>query len=547
MKSIKRALISVSDKTGLIPFAQFLEKQKVQILSTGGTLKALKDAGVSAIPVEEFTGFPEILEGRVKTLHPKIHGGLLFRRDKKNHVSEAARHGIQPIDLVVVSLYPFEEVTAKPGVSLETAIENIDIGGPSMLRSAAKNHDAVTVVTDPQDYPRVIQEMQEHKGATTSELRAELARKVFERTSGYDQAIAKFLEKNQSSVGAGLAPALEGRPQGSPLPASLNLHYEKSADIRYGENPHQPAAFYTQIAGAGLVPALAGRPQGSPLRFRQLHGKELSFNNFLDIEAGMDIMREFSNPAACVIKHNNPCGIAEGTDTADALERAIECDAMSAFGGIIAINRACDLKTAQTAFERLNFFEVLIAPDFESPALDFLKKRQNLRIIETGPVAAPSALDMRFLQSGLLVQGRDLPLEPRLKEFQKKLKFVTQKTLESKEEINQLIFAFKCVKVVKSNAIVLTQGFQTVGIGAGQMSRVDSVEIACRKAAYRTEGAFLASDAFFPMPDSIEIAHEKKIRAIIQPGGSIRDADVIAAADRFGIAMVLTGERHFKH
>ena len=536
MKAIQRALLSVSDKTGLVAFAHFLAKQKVEILSTGGTLKTLTEAGIAAVPVEEFTGFPEILEGRVKTLHPKIHGGLLFRRDKKAHASEAVKHGIKPIDLVVVSLYPFEEVTSKPGVSLETAIENIDIGGPSMLRSAAKNHDAVTVVTDPQDYPRVIREMQEHQGATTEALRAELARKVFERTSCYDRAIAGFLagHQTQSSVGAGLVPALEGRPQGSPLPAHLELRYEKSADLRYGENPHQPAALYVE----------AGRQK--PV-FKQLHGKELSFNNLLDIEAGMDMMREFSNPAACVIKHNNPCGMAEAADTAEALERAIECDAMSAFGGIVAINRPCNLKTAQTAFERLSFFEVLIAPNFEPAALEFLQKRQNLRLIETGRVEAPSPLDFRFLQSGLLIQSRDLPLEPRLEEFRKKLKFATQKTLESPAEMDQLIFAFKCVKVVKSNAIVLTQGFQTVGIGAGQMSRVDSVDIACRKAAYRTEGAFLASDAFFPMPDSIEIAHEKKIRAIIQPGGSIRDADVIAAADRFGIAMVLTGERHFKH
>ena len=530
MKFIQRALISVSDKTGLVAFARFLEKQKVEILSTGGTLKTLKEAGIAAVPVEEYTGFPEILEGRVKTLHPKIHGGLLFRRDKKAHASEAAKHGINPIDLVVVNLYPFEEVSSKPGVSLETAIENIDIGGPSMLRSAAKNHDAVTVVTDPEDYPRVIREMQEHKGATTAELRAELARKVFERTSRYDQAIAGFLAGHQTGAG----PASKKKETLVSLPQELKFHYTKSADLRYGENPRQPAALYAE----------AGRKKPA---FKQLHGKELSFNNLLDIEAGMDMMREFSNPAACVIKHNNPCGIAEAADTADALERAIECDAMSAFGGIIAINRPCNLKTAQVAFERLNFFEVLIAPSFEPSALAFFKKRQNLRLIETGQIQEPLLLDFRFLQSGLLIQGRDLPLEPRLKEFRKKMKFATQKTLESQAEMDQLIFAFKCVKVVKSNPIVLTQGFQTVGIGAGQMSRVDSVDIACRKAAYRTEGAFLASDAFFPMPDSIEIAHEKKIRAIIQPGGSIRDADVIAAADRFGIAMVLTGERHFKH
>lgn len=527
LKSISRALISVSDKTGLIPFAKFLDKQKVEILSTGGTLKALKEAGIPAVAVDQFTGFPEMMEGRVKTLHPKIHGGLLFRRDKKSHVQEAKAHGIQPIDLVVVNLYPFEKVTSDPSVDLETAIENIDIGGPSMLRSASKNHDAVTVVCDPEDYPEVIRQMQENKGAVSHEFKQLLALKVFARTAAYDSAISSFL--------SGRLQKAESAPVSSPiLPASFNLQLKKEADLRYGENPHQAAAYYVE----------SGKKPG----YKQLHGKELSFNNLLDMDATMEIIKEFDAPAACVIKHNNPCGVAEDKNTALALEKAVECDSMSAFGGIIGLNRPCDLETAEMAFNKLRFFEVVVAPSFEPKALEFLKARQNLRLIEVNSLKnSGSSYDLKLLGSGgALIQNKDLPLKTRFAELKKNLHFVT-KTKLSNEELENLLFAFKCVKVVKSNAIVITQGRQTVGIGAGQMSRVDSVEIACRKAGYRTEGGYLASDAFFPMPDSIEVAHEHKIRAIIQPGGSVKDADVITACDHFGIAMVFTGERHFKH
>lgn len=523
---IRRALISVSDKSGLIPFVQQLKKFKVEIISTGGTLKAIRDAGVSAMPIDEWTGFPEMMEGRVKTLHPKVHGGLLYRRDKKDHVAEAKKHGIGAIDLVVVNLYPFEKVTADPRVDLETAIENIDIGGPSMLRSAAKNASAVTVVCDPQDYERVLDEMKKNKGAVSEATRFELSVKVFEKTSAYDRGIASFLaaRKEKSAV-----------PVQSSLPAEFSAKYTKAQDLRYGENPHQRAALYV--------------PSGSPVpkHFIQLHGKELSYNNLLDIEATMDVIGEFHGPAACVIKHNNPCGIAEAKSIVTALEDAIASDPLSAFGGIVAVNRPCDLKAAKKAFEKLNFFEVLIAPAFAKDALEFLKARKNLRLIETGPVKPVSGLDLRYLKSGgLLIQDADPAVVKVPAAFRKEIKFVTKKTLKG-ADLDELIFAFQCVKTVKSNAIVLTQGRKTVGIGAGQMSRVDSVAIACRKAGVKTRGAMLGSDAFFPMPDSIEIAHEHGIRAIIQPGGSIKDPDVIAACDRFGIAMAFTGKRHFKH
>ncbi len=524
---IRRALISVSDKTGLIPFAKALAKLKIEIFSTGGTLKALNEAGVKVLPVETLTGFPEILDGRVKTLHPKIHGGLLYRRDKKAHENQAREHGILAIDLLVVNLYPFEAVTRDPKVEFETAIENIDIGGPSMLRSAAKNFEAVTVVCDPCDYSEVLEEMKKNGGAVSLEVRKKFALKVFERTSAYDHAISHYLA-NQDKP--------EGRDE---LPRRLDVIYERSLDLRYGENPHQRAALYTRA--------------GSPPRFHfeKLHGKELSYNNFLDIEGTIDVLREFSasggdKPAACVVKHTNPCGVAEGKTTAEALEYAIECDAMSAFGGILGINQPCNKETAQAAFDRLKFFEVFVAPSFLPAALKILTRRPNLRLIATGPLDHIGPYDLRFIKSGILVQDRDRPIREHLEELKKNLKIVT-KSKPTASEIEDLLFAWKCVKVVKSNAIVITQGRQTVGIGAGQMSRVDSVQIACQKAGYRTDGGFLASDAFFPMPDSIETASEYKIRAIIQPGGSVRDPDVIDACDRFGIAMVLTGERHFKH
>lgn len=535
MQKIKRALISVSDKTGLIPFARALHQGKIEILSTGGTLKALKDAQIPARSVADFTGSAEILEGRVKTLHPKLYGGILYRRGNKPHEREAKEHGILPIDLVVVNLYPFEQVVgAAPrgrpqgthrGVPLQKAIENIDIGGPSMLRAAAKNYESVTVVVDPADYPLVLEEMKKHGGKVSPEFRAHLAQKVFERTSLYDHAIAHYLgQQIEKEVGAG--PELS-------LPAYLDVVYEKSLDLRYGENPHQRAALY--------------RRQGKPrFDFKVLHGKELSFNNLLDFEATVDVLREFDETAACVIKHTNPCGIAQRKTLEEALEKAVESDAMSAFGGIIGLTRPCDLKTAQRLYELLHFLEVVVAPGFRPDALEFLKSRKNVRLVETDSITEGGPWDLRFTKFGVLLQDRDRPVRLHEAELREKLQCVT-KVKAGKAELDELLFAWRCVKMVRSNAIVITKDRATVGIGAGQMSRVDSVEIAIRKSGYRSDGAFLASDAFFPMPDSVELAGKAGIRAIIQPGGSIRDADVVQASDKAGIAMVLTGERHFRH
>lgn len=519
---IRRALISVSDKNGLIPFARTLRKHKVEILSTGGTLRALKGAGIPAKAVDEFTGFPEILDGRVKTLHPRIHGGLLYIRAKKSHRDQVRKHGIQPIDLVVVNLYPFESATAKGNLALREAIEFIDIGGPSMLRSAAKNSESVTVVTDPADYDRVIAEMDANKGSVTGELRFDLAQKVFERTSAYDAVISQYLAAHKKKTDA------EG------LPAQFVSHFKKAQALRYGENPHQKAAFY------------ACTTRKASAAWKQLHGKELSYNNLLDIEATLDVLAEFSAPAACVIKHNNPCGIATDPDLVKAVEGAIDSDALSAFGGIVGLNRSCDLKTAQKILEKLGFFEVLIAPSFKAAALKVLKERKNLRLIEVDDFRDAYPYDFKFLRSGVLVQEKDRPIRERMAKLKKKLRFVTKAKLTG-AEIDALLFAFQCSKVVKSNAIILTQGKRTVGVGAGQMSRVDSMQIALSKAGYLAEGCYIGSDAFFPMPDSIEIAAKHKVKAIIQPGGSIRDADVIAACDAAGIAMAFTGERHFRH
>ncbi|OGW72486.1 MAG: bifunctional phosphoribosylaminoimidazolecarboxamide formyltransferase/IMP cyclohydrolase [Omnitrophica bacterium GWA2_52_12] len=522
---IKRALISVSDKNGLMELAAFLDSRKVEIFSTGGTLRVLQEAGIKAKPVEKITGFPEMMDGRVKTLHPKIHGGLLFRRDKASHKKQAAKHGIKPIDLVVVNLYPFEAVTAKPGVALEDAVENIDIGGPSMLRSAAKNYAAVTVVTDPADYSRVLDEMKKNQGAVSAGLRAELALKVFQKTSAYDGAIAAFLA---------MRPEFKTKSKAQGLPAELHLDYRKTADLRYGENPHQRAAFYAPARGQAA------------LAFQQHHGKELSFNNYLDMEAAVDILREFKEPAVCVIKHNNPSGIGQDADLVRAMEMAVDSDPLSAFGGIVGINRRCDLRTTAALLAKLGFFEVIVAPTYEPKALEALKSRKNLRIMETGALNKDAGWDVRILKSGALVQDRDQPVPSYAAALKKDLKFVTKAKLSGKE-LEDLIFAWTCAKVVKSNAIVLTQGRKTVGIGAGQMSRVDSVHIACRKAGERARGAMLGSDAFFPMPDGVEAAAANGIRAIIQPGGSIKDPEVIAACDRMGVAMAFTGRRHFKH
>lgn len=521
MQKIRRALLSVSDKTGLIALARGLRRHRVEIISTGGTLKVLQQAGISARSVSDLTGFPEILEGRVKTLHPKIHGGILYQREKKSHVREARKHGISSIDLVAVNLYPFEQVTQKK-VSLGTALENIDIGGPTLLRAAAKNYESVVVVTDPHDYEAVLEELKKRGGKVSLELRIRLAQKVFERISLYDRTIAHYMVSQQNNRQAKLS-----------LPPLLDVVYEKAHELRYGENPHQRGALYRRM----------GRPR---FDFKVLGGKELSFNNLLDFEATVDVLREFDQTAACVIKHNNPCGIAEARNLSEAVEKAIASDSMSAFGGIIGLNRPCDLKTAKKIYELLHFLEVIVTTRFEPAALRFLKTRKYVRLIEVGKITEGGPWDLRFTKFGVLLQDRDRPIRLRESVFKKKLKWVTKARL-GKKELDELLFAWKCVKTIRSNAIVITQNRQTVGIGAGQMSRVDSVLIATRKAGHRAEGGFLASDAFFPMPDSIELAQKARIRAIIQPGGSIRDQDVIRACDQAGIAMVLTGERHFRH
>lgn len=533
---IKRAIISVSDKTGLIPLAKELNRNGVDIFSTGGTLALLKKNKISVRSISELTGFPEILDGRVKTLHPKVHGGLLFRRSDKAHVREAKTHGIEPIDLVAVNLYPFRETIQNPKVTLKAVVEQIDIGGPSMLRSAAKNFESVAVVCDPADYPKVIEELKAGKGSVSSELRRELAVKVFQHTSLYDREIARYLSAHLPLT---LPSPLEGervrvRGQGDDLPPVFDDIYVRSKALRYGENPHQRAAIYKPANGK------------TSFSFKQFQGKELSYNNIIDFESAVDILREFKEPTACVVKHNNPCGIASHEKMTEAMNLAVDSDILSAFGGVVGVNQACDLELASVVLQKLPFFEVLIAPSFTKDALEVLKPRKNLRVLQINGLDDFEPYDLRFMKSGLLVQDRDQPILSYESKLKKNLKWVTKQKLNP-HETNHLLFAWKCAKVVRSNAIVLTHGKQTVGIGCGQMSRVDSVRLACMKAGPKTKGSFLASDGFFPMPDNIEVAYEHGIRAMIQPGGSIRDQDVIDACDRFGIAMAFTGERHFKH
>ena len=531
---IKRAIVSVSDKTNLIPLVKELKRLKVEIFSTGGTLALLKKNHIAVRSITELTGFPEILEGRVKTLHPKVHGGLLFLRSGKQQTHEAKKHGILPIDLVVVNLYPFRETIRKPKVSLKQAVEQIDIGGPSMLRSAAKNFESVAVVSDPKDYPQVIEELKKHKGAISPELRRSLAVKAFRYTSGYDQEISRYLSTQLPPSSPPPAGAGGGKRWGDELPAVFDEVFERSQILRYGENPHQRAALYTRAGEA------------TRFSFEQLQGKELSYNNILDMEAAIDILREFKEPVACVVKHNNPSGISADPKISVALAQAIEGDPLSAFGGIVGVNESCDDRLAQIAFEKLPFFEVIVAPAYTTKALGILKSRKNLRVIRIEGLYDLEAYDFKVTKSGLLLQDRDRPIWEHEAALKKNLRWVTQKKLEAKE-IGDLLFAWKCAKVVRSNAIVLTKGKQTVGIGGGQMSRVDSVKLACLKAGERTRGAVLASDGFFPMPDNIEVAHEYGIRAIIQPGGSIRDQEIIDACNHSGIAMAFTGERHFHH
>lgn len=516
---IKRALISVSDKTGLLELAKFLAASNVEMISTGGTYNAIKDAGLPVTYISEVTGFPEILDGRVKTLHPKIHGGLLAIRDSEEHRRQLASEQIETIDLVVVNLYPFAATIAKPDVTLEDAIENIDIGGPSMLRSAAKNHRFVTVVVDPSDYEGLMAEMKANNGDTTLEFRQKCALKVFNATALYDSMIFNYLN---SKYGTGE----DGYPD------LLQLSYVKKQSLRYGENPHQEAAFYQEISV----------PPGTITSAKQLHGKELSFNNINDANAAVELVKEFSEPAVVAIKHANPCGVGIGKDGFEAYRKAYESDPVSIFGGIVAFNREVDLKSAEAMSEL--FLEIIIAPSFAPEAFDLLAKKKNLRLLELpelGKIPPSPGIDLKKVSGGLLIQTADT-----IKSNPAEWKVVTKKQ-PTPAELADLQFGWQVVKYVKSNAIVLTKDNGTVGIGPGQTNRVGAAIIAIRQAGDKAKGACLASDAFFPMPDTVEEAAKAGVTAIIQPGGSIRDQDSIDMADKLGLAMIFTGVRHFKH
>ena len=522
--AVARALISVFDKTGIVEFAKRLAALKIEILSTGGTAKLLREAGVSVREVSEFTGWPEMLGGRVKTLHPKVHGGLLFRRKNKEDQKQAAEHGIAPIDMVVVNLYPFEATAAKAGLTAEELIENIDIGGPTMLRSAAKNFESVTVVTDPEDFERVTKEL-EGAGDTTLATRLELARKVFATTSRYDGTITTELERLAAASGT---TALGPRPV---LPERVHVALRRRQELRYGENPHQAAALY--------VPA--GRKPEGLAAAKQLQGKELSYNNFVDLEAARSLAAEFSDPAAVIIKHNNPCGTAEQEILRDAYLKALACDPVSAFGGVLAFNRVVDAATAEEVAKL--FAECIAAPGFDEKSKAIFAAKKNLRLLEMPPggLEPERELQLKRILGGMLVQ------QPDLGEIQESELRTVTKRAPTVEEMHTMRFAWKVAKHVKSNAIVFAKDGATLGVGAGQMSRVDSVKIAVMKAQSPLAGSAVASDAFFPFPDGVEEAARAGATAVIQPGGSVRDADVIAAADRLGLAMVFTGMRHFLH
>ncbi len=524
MAPIQRALLSVSDKTGLIALGAYLAGRHIEILSTGGTARLLRDHGLAVLEVVDYTGAPEILGGRVKTLHPKVHGGILGRRGLDEAVMAA--HGIAPIDLVVVNLYPFEATVAQSGCGLAEAIENIDVGGPAMLRAGAKNYRSVTVVVDPEDYPRLIAEMEAHEGEVPEETRYQLARKAFGHTAHYDAAIARYLGARARDAGP---EDIVG------FPARLCLDLQKREDLRYGENPHQQGAFYVEPAP----------PEGSVAAAQKLQGKPLSYNNIADADAALECAFAFPDPVCVIVKHANPCGVALGATPLEAYERAYEADPTSAFGGVIAVNRPLDEATAAAILER-QFFEVIAAPEVEAAALLTLRGKADVRVLATGCPGPPASrgFDCKRVQGGLLVQDRDEAGVSR-----DSLEVVTRRA-PTEAELCDLLFAFRVVKYVKSNAIVYAHGGRTVGIGAGQMSRVQSARIGVAKAAetgLRIAGSVMASDAFFPFRDGIDAAALVGVSAVIQPGGSMRDREVIAAADEHGMAMVLTGIRHFRH
>ncbi|MCW9023555.1 MAG: bifunctional phosphoribosylaminoimidazolecarboxamide formyltransferase/IMP cyclohydrolase [Gammaproteobacteria bacterium] len=524
MSKITRALISVSDKSGIADFAKQLhEKFGIEILSTGGTARLLSDKGIPVTEVSDYTGFPEMMDGRVKTLHPKVHGGLLGRRGTDDAVM--AEHNIPPIDLVVVNLYPFEQTIARDDCDLPMAIENIDIGGPTMLRSAAKNHAAVTVVVDADDYDRVLTEMDSNDGVVSDATRFDLAVKTFEHTSHYDGAIANYL----GTYPAGGSESEER----STFPRTFNSQYIKTQEMRYGENPHQKAAFYVEANTKEACIATAV----------QMQGKELSYNNIGDTDAALECVKQFEEPACVIVKHANPCGVAVDRDILNAYDRAYATDPESAFGGIIAFNQTLDEETAKAIVER-QFVEVIIAPEVTEEALEIVKAKKNIRLLSCGMLNNTPAqrLDMKRVNGGLLVQDADLSLYNDLK--------VVTKRQPTQKEMDDLLFTWKVAKFVKSNAIVYGRDLMTVGVGAGQMSRINSARIAGIKAEHaklEVKGSVMASDAFFPFRDGLDQAAENGIAAVIQPGGSMRDDEVIAAADEHGIAMVFTGMRHFRH
>ncbi len=524
MIKVKRALISVSDKTGLAPFAQALGRLGVEIISTGGTAKFLRALKIPVIEVSDYTGFPEMLDGRVKTLHPKIHGGLLAVRDNPEHLKQLKEHGIGLIDMVVVNLYPFENVIQKKNVSLDDAVKNIDIGGPSMLRSAAKNYKSVAVICNPARYAEVLQELKNNSGILSDKVLVNLALEVFERTGTYDAAIHAFLYSR-----------FKGDNAFSEFPKDIILRFSKVQDLRYGENPHQAAAFYSDPAGGagGGKQGLAG--------MKQLHGKELSFNNILDIQAAAAIVRDCDGPAAVIVKHSNPCGAAQAGSLDKAYHRAFACDPLSAFGGIIGLNRPVDVKTAK-AIVKSGFMECVVAPQFEKAAFALLSQKKNVRLLELDIPGLPEEkYDFKKVMGGLLLQDKD----DRILKAEE-LKVVT-KAKPDKAHLEAMLFGWKLIKHVRSNAIAVIKGTQAVGIGAGQTSRVDSAIHALRKAGKAAKGAVLVSDAFLPKPDTVTIAAKSGIKAIIQTGGSIMDLDVIKEADKRKVAMVFTGVRHFKH
>ncbi|NLW24244.1 MAG: bifunctional phosphoribosylaminoimidazolecarboxamide formyltransferase/IMP cyclohydrolase [Clostridia bacterium] len=509
---MKRALISVSDKTGLVEFARKIAELGWEIVSTGGTARTLEEAGIKVTEISRVTDFPEILDGRVKTLHPKVHGGILAKNTPE-HFQVLKEQGIVPIDLVVVNLYPFQQTIARPGVSLDEAIENIDIGGPTMVRAAAKNYQRVAIVVNPQKYGEILSELEE-KGEISIATRERLALEAFQHTAQYDAAIANYLA---------------GKFTNEQFPEQYIVVGQKKQDLRYGENPHQKAAFYV----------FPGNTQGTIAGARQLQGKELSYNNIVDIEAAWTLVQEFEQPAACIIKHTNPCGTALGENLVEAYQRALAADPVSAFGGIIGLNRQVDKETAEKIAE--TFMEAVVAPGFAPDALEVLKKKQNLRLLEIEPVQEQSEYWLEKVSGGFLVQDLDKKTV-NLEELQ----VVTEKK-PTAAELEELLFAWKVVKHVKSNAIVVTKDRQTIGVGAGQMNRVGAANIAFKQAGEKVQGAVLASDAFFPFRDTVDAAAKAGIKAIIQPGGSIRDEESIQACNEHGITMVFTGVRHFKH